>query len=159
MINRNITIVLGRWITFPHVHKNHAQTNPSKHRLNNFTHMEYRNLKRFFLIGKVLRKYNKKASFEITTRRLHILLTFQFMEQYNKPASFHITYNTFISLGHSAGWHNFLMDLNKLEENRLIELYIATYNNRKVKRYRLTTIGKITLMNLETALRKERFDK
>lgn len=81
------------------------------------------------------------------------------MQQYNRPTSFGTFNETFKQLGHSASWRNLKVDLMTLQDANLVEIYYTTYNNRKVKRYRLTTIAKIVLMNLETALRKERFDK
>lgn len=110
---------------------------------------QLRNLNKFLLVGKVLRKRNRKATFELTQKRLVILTTIFYMEIYTIRTGFRGIYGYLDSIGRTIHWSTLKKDLDVLRSAHYIEKSGTTY--------RVSVLGKVLLFEMEEKLKKARF--
>lgn len=113
--------------------------------------MELRNIKRFILTPKALRKHNKHASINITKDRLTVLASIHFMQSYNIKTNQAKIRTYLSSISFDIHWKN----LNK----HLVFLISCNLLSKPSSNYVLTIEGKYLLQQLEQKIRLERFDK
>ena len=113
--------------------------------------MEFRNLKRFVLTPKALAKHNKKATFELTQKRLATLYIIHTMQQTGCKTSIRSIQTHLKNVNRNDDWLNLLRTINAMQEANLLE--------KIGSQYKVTIQGFLLLQDLETKLRKERLDR
>lgn len=103
------------------------------------------------MVGKVLRKHNKQAPFQMTKKRLALLLCVNQMQHHELRRTHSTIHRKFNDIGHGDDWLNLLRGLQDLQRAKLLEKVGTEYS--------VTVEGRMLLDKLENMLRKERIDK